>query len=74
MYREVLTVPNWGIAETVYGDFFFEYDLRNLPFFTGLKQIPRKRVVAFLLSGSVLIGVANVLRELCGCQRAMSYY
>ena len=32
---------------------------------TRLKRIPRERVVAFLLSGSVLIGVPNVLQELC---------
>jgi len=35
---------------------------------TGLRKISRKRAVAFLLSGSVLIGVPKVLRELCGCE------
>ena len=35
---------------------------------TRLKKISRERVVVSLLSGSVLIGVPKVLRELCGCE------
>jgi len=35
---------------------------------TGLKKISGKRAVAFSLSGSVLKGVPNVLRELCGSE------
>jgi len=35
---------------------------------TGLKHLSEKKVVAFLLSGPMLTGVPNVLRELCGCE------
>jgi len=35
---------------------------------SGSKKISRKIVIAFLSSGSVLIGVPKVLRELCGCE------
>ena len=50
----------------LWGKFFWMCSIGSA--ITGLKEFSRKRVVAFLLSGPVLIGEPYVLWELCGSE------